>query len=597
VLASIDNGLAQLRRADPDAAADVDLLRRKPVDRASVVVVGETKRGKSSLINAVIGIPGLSPVDAAVATSSFLEFRSGQEPAARAHVPGLTDPVPLELAALRDWGTVLGTLPDGVRPPRQITIEYPAPFLAELTLVDTPGVGGLDPAHAEIALDAAEHATALLFVVDASAPFSRPELDFLVAASKRVNLVLFALTKTDAYPGWRTVLDDDRALLRAHAPRFAGAEFFPVSAMLAELAETLPPEAAGELVTESRIEPLREILTHQVAARSGLLRQANVLRTVRSELVRLDLAVTDRIRTADPDPAALQKLKDERAAIAAKKRTDTRSWQLSMNAETRRARTDATARLRLEVSEQQERWLNVIEKASREELTGLPHNVDRSLQAMSLRLSAELDRRFRSVGETVLREVFGPAELDLALSGLASRLATEIRSRPRREGGPDNLLVVTSSASSAFFAGRIVAGSSVLGFVAAPLGIGIGLAAGAYLLYRRRVHNDRQQARLWLREILAETRASVGDELAHRFTDAEYALNLALDEAVERRLAQLDQKIAGIDRAMAEDRSTRQLNKAKAQSEREQLRAGIKQLDETLVKVRQAIRPSVPSAV
>src|SRR4029453_9559230 len=95
-----------------------------------------------------------------------------------------------------------------------------APLLAYLSLVDTPGVGGLDSLHAEIALDAVERATPLLFVGGASAPFSQPEIDFLVEASKRVNFVLFALTKTDAYPGWRTILADDRGQLQAHAPRF-----------------------------------------------------------------------------------------------------------------------------------------------------------------------------------------------------------------------------------------------------------------------------------------------------------------------------------------------------------------------------------------
>ena len=60
--------------------------------------------------------------------------------------------------------------PTGVRPPRRIEVTHPAPLLQYLSLVDTPGVGGLDPLHAEIALDAVDRATALLFVVDASAP-------------------------------------------------------------------------------------------------------------------------------------------------------------------------------------------------------------------------------------------------------------------------------------------------------------------------------------------------------------------------------------------------------------------------------------------
>jgi hypothetical protein len=103
-------------------------------------------------------------------------------------------------------------------------------------------------------------ATALLYVVDASSPFTKPELDFLIEASKRVNLVVFALTKIDAYPGWRTILADNQGQLQAHAPRFGAAAWFPVSARLAELALTLPKEAAGELVRESRIADLQHAL-------------------------------------------------------------------------------------------------------------------------------------------------------------------------------------------------------------------------------------------------------------------------------------------------------------------------------------------------
>src|SRR5690348_7201098 len=244
--ATIDAALAFLRKVDPDAAADIDQLRRREITRPVIVVVGETKRGKSSLVNMLIGVPNLSPVDAAVATASYLEFLYSTSHGARAYLPGREDPVPLGLGDLRDWGTVLGRLPDGLRPPRRIEVHHSAPLLKYLTLVDTPGTGGLDSLHVEIALDAVERATALLFVVDASAPFSKPELDFLVEASKRVNFVLFALAKADAYPGWRTIMADDRGQLQAYAPRFGSAPWFPVSARLAELAMTMPGPAAQE---------------------------------------------------------------------------------------------------------------------------------------------------------------------------------------------------------------------------------------------------------------------------------------------------------------------------------------------------------------
>jgi len=51
----------------------------------------------------LMGVPNLSPVDAAVATASYLEFTHNQQHGARAYVPGREDPIPINLADLRDW--------------------------------------------------------------------------------------------------------------------------------------------------------------------------------------------------------------------------------------------------------------------------------------------------------------------------------------------------------------------------------------------------------------------------------------------------------------------------------------------------------------
>ncbi|MGW0435867.1 dynamin family protein [Micromonospora sp. NPDC003197] len=596
---AVDISLAYLRKADADAAAEVDGIRRRTVTRPSIVVVGETKRGKSSLVNALLGVPGLSPVDAAVATSTYLEFIPAQQPEARAWLPGRAEPVPLSVADLRDWATVLGQLPEGLRPPRRIEVGHDAPLLRYLTLVDTPGTGGLDPLHCEIALDAVDRATALMFVVDASAPFAKPELDFLIEASKRVNSVVFALTKTDAYPGWRTIWDDNQAQLRTHAPRFGSAPWFPVSARLAELAMTLPEAAAAELVRESRIADLQHALI-DLAGKGHLLHQANVLRTVRSEFIRLDLQFGDRIKASDPDPADMTRAKQERADLAARKRTESRQWSLALSTETQRVRVEATGRLRTAVGQLQEDLLNRIDKGSRGDLKGLPQQVDQALHALSIRLSQDLQLRFRQVGERVLAQVFPPHEVQYVLQGLNATLRHALASKPRREGGQDNLMVAMSAGGMAFMAGRgAMAGASALGagalvgggLLVPAAGLGLGLAAGAFILYRRRVHSDRQQARTWLREVLAEARAALSDEVTHRFTDLQYALTLALDDAIERRLRQLDAHIAEIDKAMAEDKVDRTRRKAEVQSERDTLRSRLKQVDEVLVRAR-ALTPA-----
>lgn len=601
---AVDANLGFLRKSDPDAAADLDQLRRRELRRPGFAVVGETKRGKSSLVNALIGVPGLSPVDAAVATSSFLEFSYGEQASAQAFLPGREDPVPLSAAELRDWGTVLGRLPEGIRPPRRIEVRNPAPVLKYLSLIDTPGVGGLDSLHAEIAMDAVSRCTALLFVVDASSPFSQPELNFLIEASKRVNFVVFALTKVDAYPGWRTILADNIGQLEAHARRFAKAPWYPVSARLAEMAINVPA-AGAELIKESRIGDLQHALI-DLAGKGHLLIEANVLRALRSEYVRMAEEFTTKMAATDPDPGAAEKAREDRSKLAARKRTESRQWQLALSTETQRARVEATARLRTYVGELQESLLNKIEKGSGSDLKQMPEEVDRALQALSVRLSQDLEYRFRQVGERVLAQIFSPHELQFVLRRLNAQLRHALAAKPRREkGGGENAIVVMSSASMAVAAGRYAAtGASALGLagiagaglILPVVGIGLGLAAGAFMIWKRKGMSDKVQQRTWLREVMGEARAALSDEVANRFTDLQYALTLALDDAIERRLQQLDAHIADIDKAMAEDKQSRAKKKAALQASREALMARLKSVDEVVTKIA-TLLPATPADV
>ncbi len=556
--------LAYLRTVDADAAAEVDAVRRQRLVRPVAVVVGETKRGKSSLVNALVGVPGLSPVGPAVTTTAYLTVRHGAQ-RTRTEQPGHTE------------------------------VTDPAPLLQYLTLVDTPGVGGLDPAHAEIAAEAAAHATVLLFVADASAPLSRPELDFLARATRRVNTVVFALTKIDAYPGWRTIAEDNRALLQAHAPRFAAAPWYPVSATLAEAAVTTGGDVGAELAGAARIAPLQHALV-RLAGHGHLLQLANVLRSARTELLRLDAGLGEQLRATEPDPAAAEAARRRRAELAGRRRTESRQWSLTLTAETQRARVGAVATLRAELNTVQEDVLAVIDAARGDDLRALPGTVDAALQAVSVRLSHDLRERFRVVGERALAGVFhDPDELRHVLTGLNATLRHALAGEPRVAGagaGADNLMVALSAGGVAMMAGRGAAagmaalGVGVGGLLVPAAGLGLGLAAGAYVLYRRRAHQDRQQARLWLRDVLAEARAALSDELTQRFTDLQYALTVALDEAIEKRLAQLDAHLADLDRAAAQDAAARAARRAALQARRDTLRAHVTKLDEALAAAR-----------
>lgn len=61
---------------------------------------------------------------------------------------------------------------------------------------------------------------------------------------------------------------------------------------------------------------------------------------------------------------------------------------------------------------------------------------------------------------------------------------------------------------------------------------------------------------------------------------------MALDDAIERRLRELDTHIAEIDAAMAQDQATRAQRRGAVQADRDALRARVRQVDEVLVRAR-----------
>jgi hypothetical protein len=166
-----------------------------------LVVVGEFKQGKSTLVNALLNTD-LCPVDDDVATSipTFLSF--GDPPAAHAFRQG-QEPEPLDTEKLRDRITEVGTEEERAD---VVGIKLPRHLLSDgLVVVDTPGVGGLDSAHGARTLGALVRADAVLFVSDASQELTSTEAEFLTKAFKACPTFAVAITKTDFYPEWRRV--------------------------------------------------------------------------------------------------------------------------------------------------------------------------------------------------------------------------------------------------------------------------------------------------------------------------------------------------------------------------------------------------------
>jgi len=145
--------------------------------RLRVLVAGEAKRGKSTLINALLGrevLPaGVTPVTAVATT-----VRYGAAPRAEVRfADGHDEEHPL--GALPDLVTERGN-PGNRRGLADVTVYVDAPVLAGgVELVDTPGTGSVFEWDTKAAYDALETMDVAVLVLTADPPVSAAERDLL----------------------------------------------------------------------------------------------------------------------------------------------------------------------------------------------------------------------------------------------------------------------------------------------------------------------------------------------------------------------------------------------------------------------------------
>ncbi len=250
----------------PDLAERLVAARARLTERAiPVVAVGEFKRGKSSLVNALLR-RSVCPVDADIVTAVPTLVRYGDPAGATAYYrqdapdPDRPSPPPRAQAlSIPELATAVSELDRDAGPrPTSVEVRLPHPLLRSgLCLVDTPGVGGLDSAHGLITLGALDEAQAVLFVTDASQEFTAPEMQFLQMVVQRCPVAACVVTKTDLYPQWRQIV----ALDEAHLAR-AGLDLqvMGVSSFL-----RLRPEQDATLTEESGFRPVIRFLATVVS--------------------------------------------------------------------------------------------------------------------------------------------------------------------------------------------------------------------------------------------------------------------------------------------------------------------------------------------
>ncbi|WP_229054901.1 dynamin family protein [Aeromicrobium sp. Leaf350] len=465
---------------------------------ASAVVVGEVKRGKSTLVNAILGQADLVPAGLGVVTAGFVrvapptdDLVDGQ--ARLQFADGTTRQVGLDVA--REVAVAGTTGRDDDPAFVGITIAHDSASLPGVALVDTPGIAGLTKGHTELAALAAAQGGVLVVVTDAGQVLTRPELEFLTEVSARVEQAVFALTKIDHHPsGWEEVMAENRALLRQHAPRFADAPICPVSSTVALEVSALEnngldPAESADLREYAGIDALASAVRERLVEPSSIA-VANALRSGLSGIERYE---AKRRRTISALESAGQQVPELDALVTRLRGLQEQGdrWSLDLNSDSSVLRADVLHRASQHLVAVRQYWTGVAHERRKE-------NPEKVIEEVAVSLTAEL----RAIVSTSISDFIGGFHLqaDQLFRSIGRDLATAVRLNP----DVDDLAMAEvaeaeySGSFDATLASTAMIGSSMGGLVAgliapaiiAPVFSIVGGAAWYIVNYRtRRAHN------------------------------------------------------------------------------------------------------------
>ena len=143
-----------------------------------VLIAGEFKRGKSCLINAMLG-DSILPMKVAPCTTTISEVYYGELPTAL--IENDSGEVPIKYEDIFQYCTIQGqrSLPAEMKPIHKVRIAYPSPLCKKgLTLIDSPGLNE-DWSRTQTSLREIAQADVLILVLSCEMALSQSEQQFI----------------------------------------------------------------------------------------------------------------------------------------------------------------------------------------------------------------------------------------------------------------------------------------------------------------------------------------------------------------------------------------------------------------------------------
>ncbi|HEV8535326.1 MAG TPA: dynamin family protein [Candidatus Limnocylindria bacterium] len=562
------------KRPDLERAVRIAAARLARTDTV-VCLVGEYKKGKSTLVNAILGTD-VCPVEDDFATSALTVISYAEAPIAKVHGMGANGRTIEEIGLERAAEFVSErSNPANEKRIDLVEIGVPNELLRDgLSIVDTPGIGGFGRAYAAAIFGFLPVVDGLVFVTDASAPLNAQELRFFIRARQACPTVLLALTKTDLHASWREILEIDRGHLSDGA-----VETFPLAAPLRRRALAARDQ---ELDDESGYPTLLASIRRQIVGRT----QSAVLDRTMSDAARalnqLASPIGAELRALE-DPSqgeALSRQLAEAEQRARELRDAGARWAVTLSDGFSDLRTELDQRLR-EVTRRR------LQEAEREiEKMDPVVDWDRYMEGIRTQLIEDAYACFEAahdaaedvakrIGQTIGEETSPLA--DVRAEDVSASLAPRDPGRPEAaRSAPGRLEWGLGMLRGAQGGGYTIAwATGIVGItVAAPVALGAGaLFAAKFVLdeRKRQTERRRQEARTALKQYIDTLQFELGRRLQQNLN----VLQRTLRDHFQTRMQELStaqtETVRALQASLGADQSARKARQASLRSRHERL--------------------------
>ena len=541
--------------------SEIDKAITTTEDSATVLFCGEFKRGKSSLVNAIIGTE-LCPTDIGIATSVVTTIKYGAVKKAVRYYGNLLENADSLKSEEIEWEDIdKYTMGDVLEIDNTILVElsYPSPFLKNgITIIDTPGIGGLDPRHAILTHMALPKADVIVFVTDAGEPLTQSELEFyeskVLSCGKR-NVVL--VNKSDILTA--DTLATHVSNTKLQLAKLGGPEVIPVSAKCWELYSKLEE---NDFLLSSNKDAVLAGITSEVETfkktqykkhRDMLIAEIDdVYSAISLEIQQLKKDSNDKIKVVED-------LQRQQAALS-KFRGDLNNPTSQIRLQINSIFEDARNEVQNLISHDGTLLTSTEFDALLESERGLENEgkwfvaqINDRLQKLSRKVDSRIESAFEEISESIEKEITNVMDAETFL------VSNELKS-----------CSVINSQLAFSLAGKVMTGTLIGGLATAAVellipGVGLiaGIATAAALIWKQVSRETQQQKRISLKQqVLPKINLAITDmrnQANTRFSKFHQNLLLTLQTII----GETEDKMRALQTSIQESRTSEHQTKEK----------------------------------